>query len=101
MYKKNKRKRLEKELNAGFDIYLEKKYQLTARNLEFWKSWITKSTQKEVAEELFISIDAIKSYGLLKGIYMSLKRILSCHPIKLLGGGEGFDPVVKRTKVKK
>ena len=61
MYKKNKRKRLEKELNAGFDIYLEKKYQLTARNLEFWKSWITKSTQKEVAEELFISIDAIKS----------------------------------------
>ena len=47
------------------------------------------------------SIDAIKSYGLLKGVYMSLKRILSCHPIKLLGGGEGFDPVVKRTKVKK
>ena len=47
------------------------------------------------------SIEAIKSYGLLKGLYMSLKRILSCHPIKLLGGGEGFDPVVKRTKVKK
>ena len=47
------------------------------------------------------SIDALKSYGLLKGIYMSLKRILSCHPIKLLGGGEGFDPVIKRTKVKK
>ena len=47
------------------------------------------------------SIDALKSYGLLKGIYMSLKRIISCHPIKLLGGGEGFDPVVKKTKVKK
>ena len=47
------------------------------------------------------SIEALKSYGLLKGIYMSLKRILSCHPIKLLGGGEGFDPVIKRTKVKK
>jgi len=47
------------------------------------------------------SIDALRSYGLLKGIYMSLKRILSCHPIKLLGGGEGFDPVIKRTKVKK
>ena len=47
------------------------------------------------------SIEALKSYGLLKGLYMSLKRILSCHPIKLLGGGEGFDPVVKRTKVKK
>ena len=47
------------------------------------------------------SIEALKSFGLLKGLYMSLKRILSCHPIKLLGGGEGFDPVVKRTKVKK
>ena len=47
------------------------------------------------------SIDALRSYGLLKGIYMSFKRILSCHPIKLLGGGEGFDPVIKRTKVKK
>ena len=32
---------------------------------------------------------------------MSLKRILSCHPIKLLGGGEGFDPVIKKIKVKK
>jgi len=47
------------------------------------------------------SIDALKSYGLLKGIYMSIKRILSCHPIKFLGGGEGFDPVVKKSKVKK
>ena len=46
-------------------------------------------------------IDALKSYGTLKGICMSIKRILSCHPIKLLGGGEGFDPVVKNTKVKK
>ena len=24
------------------------------------------------------------------------KRILSCHPIKILGGGEGFDPVKKK-----
>ena len=47
------------------------------------------------------SIDALKSYGLLKSIYMSIKRILSCHPIKFLGGGEGFDPVVKKSKVKK
>jgi putative component of membrane protein insertase Oxa1/YidC/SpoIIIJ protein YidD len=32
---------------------------------------------------------------------MSFKRILSCHPIKFLGGGEGFDPVDKKIKVKK
>ena len=46
------------------------------------------------------SIECLKTFGLLKGSYMSLKRILSCHPIKFLGGGEGFDPV-KKIKVKK
>ena len=46
-------------------------------------------------------IDALKSYGLLKGSYMSLKRIFSCHPIKFLGGGDGFDPVNKNIKAKK
>ena len=47
------------------------------------------------------SIEALKNYGLIKGILMSSKRILSCHPIKFLGGGEGFDPVNKKMKVKK
>ena len=47
------------------------------------------------------SIQAIKSYGFLRGSYLSFKRIFSCHPIKFLGGGEGFDPVDKNMKVKK
>ena len=47
------------------------------------------------------SIDALKKFGLLKGLYISFKRILSCHPIKFLGGGEGFDPVDKKIKSKK
>ena len=47
------------------------------------------------------SIDALKEFGLAKGIFMSLKRILSCHPIKFLGGSSGFDPVKKEMKVKK
>ena len=47
------------------------------------------------------SIEAIKKLGLYGGILKSFKRILSCHPIKFLGGGEGFDPVIKRTKIKK
>ena len=47
------------------------------------------------------SIDALKEYGFFKGLYMSIKRILSCHPIKFLGGGEGFDPVRKEIKEKK
>ena len=47
------------------------------------------------------SIEALKEFGLAKGSFMSLKRILSCHPIKFLGGGDGFDPVKKQMKVKK
>ena len=47
------------------------------------------------------SIDAIKTYGLFKGSALSLKRIFSCHPIKFLGGGEGFDPVNKNMREKK
>ena len=47
------------------------------------------------------SIEALKEFGLAKGSFISLKRILSCHPIKFLGGNSGFDPVKKEMKVKK
>ena len=47
------------------------------------------------------SIEALKTFGFIKGSLMSLKRIFSCHPIKFLGGGEGFDPVNKKVKIKK
>ena len=43
------------------------------------------------------SIDALKTYGFLKGLFFSVKRILSCHP----WGRGGFDPVKKEMKVKK
>ena len=47
------------------------------------------------------SIDALKEFGFVKGLFMSIRRILSCHPIKFLGGGEGFKPVKKEMKIKK
>ena len=47
------------------------------------------------------TIEALKSFGFFRGIFLSLKRILSCHPIKFLGGGEGFDPVNKKINIKK
>ena len=46
-------------------------------------------------------IDCLKIHGPFKGFYFGTKRVLSCHPIKVLGGGEGFDPVIKETKIKK
>jgi uncharacterized protein len=47
------------------------------------------------------AIDCLKTFGLTKGLTKTIKRILSCHPIKILGGGEGFDPVIKDIKAKK
>ena len=41
-------------------------------------------------------IESIKEFGFLKGSFLGLKRILSCQPIKVLGGGEGFDPIKKK-----
>ncbi len=35
------------------------------------------------------SIQALKKYGPFKGLYLSIKRILSCNP----WGGHGYDPL--------
>ena len=43
-------------------------------------------------------MESIEEYGVLKGSLKGTKRILSCHPIRFLGGGEGFDPVKKKSK---
>ena len=47
-------------------------------------------------------IDCIKLNGLFKGSCLGIKRIFKCHPIKILGGGSGFDPVpnIKKEKNK-
>ena len=47
------------------------------------------------------SIEALKTFGFIKGLILTLKRIFSCHPIKFLGGGDGFDPFIKDVKEKK
>ena len=47
------------------------------------------------------SIEALKNYGFFKGLFVSSKRILSCHPIKFLGGGQGYDPLIKKIRNKK
>ena len=39
------------------------------------------------------AVIAIKKYGIIRGLFMGLKRIFRCHPVKCLGGGSGFDPV--------
>ena len=46
-------------------------------------------------------IKSLKKYGLSRGSYMGIKRILSCHPIKFLGGGSNLDFVPEKIKLKR
>ena len=46
-------------------------------------------------------IDCLKFNGVLKGSLLGIKRIAKCHPIKILGGGSGFDPAPNYKKGKK
>tara|TARA_B110000438_G_C15154009_1_gene368807 strand:+ start:233 stop:484 length:252 start_codon:yes stop_codon:yes gene_type:complete len=46
-------------------------------------------------------IDSLKINGIFKGLYLGIKRIFRCHPIKMLGGSSGLDPVPDLKKEKK
>ena len=36
-------------------------------------------------------IESLRSFGIFKGIILTIKRVVSCRP----GGGSGYDPVPK------
>ena len=46
-------------------------------------------------------IESLKLHGTFKGGFLGMKRIFRCHPIKLLGGNSGYDPVPSLKKGKK
>jgi len=39
------------------------------------------------------AVDALTLHGLVRGSWLAARRLLRCHPVKLLGGSSGFDPV--------
>tara|TARA_B100000683_G_C12122864_1_gene404266 strand:+ start:85 stop:300 length:216 start_codon:yes stop_codon:yes gene_type:complete len=45
-------------------------------------------------------IESLDEYGFFKGVSLGLKRIIKCHPFKILGGKSGLDLVPKKRNIK-
>ena len=39
------------------------------------------------------ALEALSVHGPFKGSWLAFRRLARCHPIVLLGGGSGYDPV--------
>ena len=63
-------------------VFLVKIYQRIISPL-FPPTWRYTPTCSEYA------IQSLKKYGIIIGVYLSIKRIVNCHP----WGGSGYDPV--------
>lgn len=74
--------RLFKKILQGLMIGLIKLYQITL-------SPFIGNSCRYVPTCSNYGIEAIRKYGPFKGGYLTLKRVLSCHP----WGGSGYDPV--------
>ena len=42
------------------------------------------------------ALEAIKTHGPARGLWLAARRLSRCHPISWLGGSSGFDPVPLR-----
>ena len=45
-------------------------------------------------------IESLNIHGFIIGLYLGIKRISKCHPIKYLGGGSGLDFVPRKNLTK-
>ena len=75
---------------SGFAVYIIKFYK-------FFISPVLPAACRYYPTCSVYSIEAIKKFGLIKGGFLSIKRILSCNP--LCEGG--FDPVPEVFSLKK
>jgi uncharacterized protein len=42
------------------------------------------------------ALEAIEKRGPLVGLWLTARRLARCHPVKWLGGSEGYDPVPEK-----
>lgn len=73
-------------LPARAAIALIRAYQLAL------SPWLGRSCRYEPTCSAYAT-EAIARFGLLRGGWLGLRRIARCHPVTVLGGGGGVDPV--------
>jgi hypothetical protein len=44
------------------------------------------------------ALEALRTHGPTRGLWLTVRRLARCHPFTILGGGSGCDPVPPRTK---
>lgn len=70
-----KKYRQRQKFKFGFSKYLQEKYKLTPKNLEFWQELIKGQTEQELAETLYLSINSIKSRR--KTLFSKIKSVIN------------------------
>ena len=80
-------------LIINFQIYLIKIYKYLLSPLMG-----SNCRYDQECSEYYIS--SLKQHGLLSGSLLGVKRILTCHPIKILGGGSGYNYVPSKEEIK-
>ena len=66
--------------------------RLCLKLIRFYQKYISKGIVSQCRYTPTCSqyaLEAIRKHGILKGGWLALRRILSCHP----WGGSGYDPV--------
>ena len=72
--------------------------------IKFYRSFISPFTPATCRYSPTCSqygLEAFEKHGLFKGFYLTIKRILSCHPFKFLGGGSSYDYVPEKGTLNK
>jgi uncharacterized protein len=63
------------------------------RGYQRWLSPLLGSSCRYLPTCSAYAVEAIERHGPVRGVWLTMRRLLRCHPLRWLGGGSGYDPV--------